>query len=156
MSFIQSIKLIALIRILIFIDLQKYFKLILNSVIKKLNLLVNISRALDDSLIPIIVFARKPEGEPKKKPYEFLKHWNVLKLPSIMRNTKMITDATFDDYSDHTKTDYKTSSVVGVKPVGIILTSMQDDDKKIGLTKALEIATEQGEQKFIILTSEPR
>ena len=107
-------------------------------------------------MIPIIVFARKPEGEPKKKPYEFLKHWNVLKLPSIMRNTKMITDATFDDYSDHTKTDYKTSSVVGVKPVGIILTSMQDDDKKIGLTKALEIATEQGEQKFIILTSEPR
>ena len=73
-----------------------------------------------------------------------------------MRNTKMITDATFDDYSDHTKTDYKTSSVLGVKPVGIILTSMQDDDKKIGLIKALEIATEQGEQKFIILTSEPR
>ena len=154
MSFIKSIKLIALIRILIFIDLQK--KLILRSVIKKLNLLVNISRALDDSFIPKIVFARKPEGEPKKKPYEFLKHWNLLKLPSIMRNTKMITDATFDDYSDHTKTDYKTSSVVGVKPVGIILDSMQDDDKKIGLTKALEIATEQGEQKFIILTSEPR
>ena len=73
-----------------------------------------------------------------------------------MRNTKMITDATFDDYSDDTKTDYKTSSVLGVKPVGIILNSMQNDDIKIGLTKALEIANEQGEQKFLILTSEPR
>ena len=111
---------------------------------------------MGDSLIPKIVFARKPEGEPKKKPYTFLMNWNTLKLASIMRNTKKITDATFDDYSDNTKSGYKSSSVVGVKPVGIILNSMQDDDVKIGLIRALKLATEAGEHKFLILTSEPR
>ena len=74
-------------------------------------------------------------------------------MTNIMRNTKCITDSAFDDYSENSSSGEATSSIIGIKPVSIILNEPSDDHIQIGLSKALDLVEEMNEEKFVILSN---
>ena len=74
-------------------------------------------------------------------------------MTSIMRNTKSVLDVTeYCEGQDANSTVY--NSVLGIKPICIVVNTTSIEDQVIGLTKAIQLVKEKKEQKFVILTGQ--